>query len=276
MSGPRVIVVGGGLAGVSAALSLADSGAQVTLLERRLRLGGLTWSFQRNGLSFDNGQHVFLRCCAAYLGFLDRIGARDAVYLQPRLNIPVLSPDGTRAAITRTNLRAPLHLASALARYRHLTFEQRLRLVWPAFALTRLNPDDPWLDTVTFGSWLSRHGQSDVAIDRLWNLITLPTLNVQASEASLALAVKVFRTGLLDQADAGDIGWSSVPLSELHGDYAVRALDAAGVEILFGARVQQVVERSEHGLEVVSDEHSHRARCCGRHHTARGRPTGRA
>jgi hydroxysqualene dehydroxylase len=259
MSGARVVVVGGGLAGVRAGLSLADSGAQVTLLERRLRLGGLTWSFQRNGLSFDNGQHVFLRCCTAYLGFLDRIGARGAVYLQPRLDIPVLSPEGTRASIKRSSLRSPLHLASALARYRHLTLEQRLRLAWPAFALSRLNPEDPWLDTVTFGSWLKRHGQSDVAIDRLWNLITLPTLNVQASEASLALAVKVFRTGLLDQADAGDVGWATVPLTELHGEYAARALDEAGVETLYGARVQHVVEHGDGGFEVVTEERRHRA-----------------
>ncbi len=107
MTAQRVVVVGGGLAGVSAALSLADSGAEVTLLERRLRLGGLTWSFQRNGLSFDNGQHVFLRCCSAYLRFLDRIGARDAVYLQPRLDIPVISPDGTRASISRGVVAGP-------------------------------------------------------------------------------------------------------------------------------------------------------------------------
>jgi hydroxysqualene dehydroxylase len=259
MSGSRVVVVGGGLAGVRAALSLADSGAQVTLLERRLRLGGLTWSFQRNGVSFDNGQHVFLRCCTAYLGFLDRIGARGAVYLQPRLDIPVLSPDGTRASIKRSSLRSPLHLASALARYRHLTLEQRFRLAWPAFALSRLNPEDPWLDTLTFGGWLKRHGQSDVAIDRLWNLITLPTLNVQASEASLALAVKVFRTGLLDQADAGDVGWATVPLTELHGDYAARALDEAGVETLYGARVQHVVVHGDGGFEVVTEGQRHRA-----------------
>jgi squalene-associated FAD-dependent desaturase len=259
MSARRVVVVGGGLAGVSAALTLADAGAEVTLLERRQRLGGLTWSFQRNGLSFDNGQHVFLRCCTAYLRFLDRIGARHAVHLQSRLDIPVLSPDGTRASITRGSLRAPLHLAPALARYRHLTVGERLRLAWPAFALSRLNPEDPWLDTVTFGSWLSRHGQSDVAIDRLWNLIALPTLNVQASEASLALAVKVFRTGLLDQADAGDVGWSNVPLTVLHGEYAGRALERWGVETVLGARVQRVSEQADGGFEVVTDERSYSA-----------------
>jgi squalene-associated FAD-dependent desaturase len=256
MSGPRVAVVGGGLAGIAAALSLADGGAQVTLLERRQRLGGLTWSFQRHGLSFDNGQHVFLRCCEAYLRFIDRIDAHDAVFLQPRLDIPVLSPDGTRSSITRGSLPAPLHLASALAHYRHLGMGDRLRLAWPALALSRLDPDDPALDTTTFGAWLSRHGQSDRAIERLWNLIALPTLNVPASEASLALAVKVFRTGLLDQANAGDVGWATVPLSELHGDHAARALDKAGVEIVLGAGVQGISARCDAGFDVVTDGQS--------------------
>ncbi len=120
--------------------------------------------------------------------------------------------------------------------------------------MSRLNPEDPWLDTITFGTWLSRHGQSDAAIDRLWDLIALPTLNVHAREASLALAVKVFRTGLLDQADAGDVGWSTVPLTELHGDYAARALDGAGVATVLGARAQHVAAQADGGLQVVTDE----------------------
>ena len=254
MSPPRVVVIGGGLSGISAALTLADAGSEVTLLERRQRLGGLTWSFWRNGLSFDNGQHVFLRCCAAYLEFLERIGATDAVYLQPRLDIPVLSPKGTQASIARGSLRAPFHLAPALARYSHLGIGDRIRLAWPALALSRLDPADPSLDSITFGSWLSRHGQSDVAIERLWNLIALPTINVPAAEASLALAVKVFRTGLLDRADAGDVGWATVPLGELHGDRSARALDKAGVEVVLGARVQAIAARRGGGFDVATDE----------------------
>ena len=71
----RVVVVGGGLAGIATALEAADGGAEVTLLERRAHLGGLTWSFRRDGLWFDNGQHVFLRCCTEYLDLIRRIGA---------------------------------------------------------------------------------------------------------------------------------------------------------------------------------------------------------
>ncbi len=75
-SGRHAVVVGGGLAGITAALALADAGVRVTLLEGRPRLGGLAFSFQRGGLTVDNGQHVYLRCCTAYRWFLDRIGAR--------------------------------------------------------------------------------------------------------------------------------------------------------------------------------------------------------
>ena len=92
-----VVVVGGGLAGITAALACADQGADVVLVERRSRLGGLTWSFRRHGLWFDNGQHVFLRCCTAYLDLLQRLGVADLVHLQDRLAVPVVAPAGTSA-----------------------------------------------------------------------------------------------------------------------------------------------------------------------------------
>lgn len=247
MSRRRVAVVGGGLAGIAAALAAADGGAAVTVVERRSHLGGLTWSFRRNGRSFDNGQHVFLRCCTEYRRFLDRIGAAGQTHLQPRLDIPVLAPGGARADITRTNLPSPLHLAGALLRYRHLSLADRARLGRPTLALRRLRLDDPALDDETFGSWLARHGQRPAAIEKLWDLITLPTVNVPASEASLALAAKVFRTGLLDHADGADVGWSTVPLGELHGANAARALATAGVDVRLGTTVDRLAVRSGGG-----------------------------
>jgi len=245
VSRPNVVVVGGGLAGISAALGAADGGARVTLLERRGKLGGLTWSFRRKGRWFDNGQHVFLRCCSSYRSFLDRLGATDMVHLQSRLEVPVLAPGGTSSVISRSSLPAPLHLIGSLARYRHLSLGDRARLARPVLALRRLDLDDPSLDDVAFGPWLTAHGQRREAIAALWNLIALPTLNVSADDASLALAAMVFRTGLLDSADAGDIGWSKVPLGQLHGEQATRALADAGVDVVLGAAVDAIDARSE-------------------------------
>ena len=118
MSGRRVVVVGGGLAGITAALDLAGGGADVTLLEVRTRLGGAAYSFEREGLEIDNGQHVFLRCCTAYIAFLERLGVSDQVHLQRKLELPVLAPGGRRASLNRNSLPAPLHLSGSLARFR--------------------------------------------------------------------------------------------------------------------------------------------------------------
>ena len=237
---PSVVVVGGGLAGLAAGVEAADRGATVTLLERRPRLGGATWSFERRGISFDNGQHVFMRCCEAYRWFLERIGSASDVHLQSRLDVPVLRPGGPVGAIRRTRGPAPLHLLAALMTYPHLSRRRRLAVIRAALALRRLDPDDAALDRLTFGEWLATRGQDSATVAAFWDLIVLPTVNVPAAEASLKLAAMVFRTGLLSHSDAADIGWATVPLSVLHGEAARRTLEAAGGEVRTGAAVRGV------------------------------------
>ncbi len=237
---PDVVVIGGGLAGITAALDCSDAGAQVTLLEVRRRLGGAAYSFERDGLQMDNGQHVFLRACLAYRALLERLGSSDRVWVQPRLEIPVLKPGCKRAMLRRGALPAPLHLAGALARYPHLTLRGRMSAAGAALALARLDPGDAAVDTVRFGDWLSDHGQGPDAVAALWDLIALPTLNLPAREASLALAAFVFKNGLLSGADAGDIGFHSATLSETIGEPAARELSRAGVEVRLGWRAERL------------------------------------
>ena len=246
----HVAVVGGGLAGITAALDCADAGARVTLFEVRRRLGGAAYSFERDGLTMDNGQHVFLRCCEAYRALLARLGSMHLVELQERLEIPVLSPGNAPARIKRGSLPAPLHLTGALATYPRLSLRERLAAARAALALTRLDPDDPALEAQTFGAWLERHGQDASAIHALWDLIALPTMNVPAAEASLALAAFVFRTGLLASNSAGDIGFHVGTLQSILGDPAFEALQRAGVEVRLGWRAEQVTRTSDARYEL--------------------------
>ncbi|MEE1942128.1 hydroxysqualene dehydroxylase HpnE [Streptomyces sp. TRM 70361] len=246
--GSRAVVVGGGLAGITAALRLAEAGIGTTLVEARPRLGGLAFSFRRTGaageLTVDNGHHVHLRCCTAYRWFLERIGASALAPVQRRLDIPVLdAARGRVGRLRRTALPAPLHLAAGLARYPHLSPAERLRAGRAALALKRLgtvDPADPALDGTDFASWLHRHGQSPRAIRALWDLVGVATLNARAPQVSLGLAAMVFRTGLLTEPGAADLGWSRVPLGRLHDTLAGEALERAGVRVVRRARVREL------------------------------------
>ncbi|MFF4792046.1 hydroxysqualene dehydroxylase HpnE [Streptomyces sp. NPDC001276] len=243
-AGRHAVVVGGGLAGLTAALALADAGMRVTLLEGRPRLGGLAFSFQRGDLTIDNGQHVYLRCCTAYRWFLDRIGGAALAPLQDRLEVPVVDatrPEGRRlGTLRRDALPVPLHLGRSLATYPHLSLAERVRVGRAALALKGLDLTDPALDARDFGSWLTEHGQSARAVEALWDLVGVATLNAVARDSSLGLAAMVFKTGLLSDPGAADIGWARVPLGELHDGLARRALDSAGVRTEVRTRVTSV------------------------------------
>lgn len=256
----RAVVVGGGIAGVTAALRLADAGLDVTLLEGRPRLGGLAFSFRRGGLTVDNGQHVYLRCCTAYRWFLDRVDSARLAPLQNRLDVPVLDvgrPAGPRLGRLRRNaLPVPLHLAAGLAGYPHLSLAERAGVARAALALGRLDPDDPALDEDDFGSWLARHGQSPRTIEALWDLVGVATLNATAPDSSLALAAKVFKTGLLSEPGAADIGWAAVPLGEIHDTMSRKALDSAGVRTELRTKAGALTRTDEgHWLVDTGAEH---------------------
>ncbi|HLY48278.1 MAG TPA: hydroxysqualene dehydroxylase HpnE [Solirubrobacteraceae bacterium] len=231
MTARHVAIVGGGLAGISAALECRRAGAAVTLLESRGRLGGAAFSFTREGMTADNGQHVFLRCCTAYRQLLDELEANHLVTLQDRLSIPVVAPGGRHATLTRLPAPAPLHLAATLSRYPFLSLAERASAARAMLALRRIDFEDPRVDERSFGEWLREHHQSPAAIDALWGLIVRPTINLVPDEASLAQVAQVFQVGLLRDASAGDIGYARAPLSEIHDVAARRALQSRGVDV---------------------------------------------
>jgi squalene-associated FAD-dependent desaturase len=235
----RVVVIGGGLAGITAAIALSEAGAAVTLLEARPRLGGATTSFNRGALVVDTGQHVFLRCCTAYQGLLARLGMTGSVRIQDRFDVTVLAPDGT-ARLRRNRLPGPLHLGASLARYPKLSLAERAKVTRAALAIRMLNPDDPALDGQRFGDWLAAHGQDERTRRVLWDLFTVSSLNVPGDDASLALAATVVKTALLGKKDAADIGIPLAPLGELHGTAGLALLRRLGAEVRLGVKAAGV------------------------------------
>jgi squalene-associated FAD-dependent desaturase len=243
------VVIGGGLAGITAAIELRQAGVGVTLLEARPRLGGATTSFSRGDLTIDTGQHVFLRCCTSYADLLATLGVTGSVTIQDRFDVTVLSPHG-RARLRRNGLPAPLHLGWSLAAYRFLSLPERLRVARAALALRSTDPAAPGLDGQRLGDWLGARGQSERARRKLWDLFIVSSLNIGGDEASVPLAATVLKTALLSASDAADIGVPTVPLGDLHGHAAASLLGRLGAEVRLGAKATAVQPGPSGGFQI--------------------------
>jgi squalene-associated FAD-dependent desaturase len=223
-------VIGGGLAGLAAAIELVDSGHDVTVLEARPTLGGAVQTLpEREGDPSpppDNGQHIALGCFTEYLRFLERIGEGRS-YRRLSLDLPVIAEGGRVAAIG--------HSAAAFLRYRHLSLSERFHV---AKAVRRLPGRGP--EAQTFGALLRELGCSDASIDRFWDVFVRPALNLRTDEVSAEWGVFTMRTALLAERQASDVILPTRPLGWMHGDAAGRVLDAAGAAVEVGVRVESL------------------------------------
>ena len=242
MPSPRVVVCGGGLAGVAAACEAALRGARVTLVERRPFLGGKAFSFPDPdaGVEVDNGQHVFLGCCTAYIALLRLLGTYGHTRLQPALDVAVRDRDGRTGSLRAARLPAPAHLGPSFAAYPHLRAREKAAALRALLALGALGEEARRrLDAVTFADWLAAHGQGPGAIARFWDLIVLPTCNDRSDRVSAALAAFVFREGFLRTRTGSAIGWSTVGLTRLVDPAARGFLEARGGRVLCGRAVAE-------------------------------------
>ena len=228
---------------MAAAWRLASAGYRVILVERRPYLGGRAYSYvdRETGVQVDNGQHVFMGCCAAYIDFLRGIGTLDRTVKQDRLRVEVRSPLGKVGVLSAAPLPAPLHLFPSFLRYPHLGWRDKLRAS-PALLRIRMErePDRDELRAMSFEDWLRRNGQSDRAIANFWDLIIVPTLNDASRDVSASMAFTVFQVALLKDAHGADIGFARSGLSDVMGDAVERRLRALGVELVLGRTVERL------------------------------------
>jgi zeta-carotene desaturase len=230
------IVVGGGVAGMSAACSLAEGGLCVKLVERRGYLGGRASSYRHPGVDevIDNCQHVLFGCCTNLIGFYRRIGVEKRIHWTNSMTM--IEPGSQRRSVLGASrwLPAPLHGLPSLLGAKALSREDKKSLARAFRALMRPVPAD---STETLGQWLKRNGQTEGAIHRFWRLVIASALNSDVDEIALTYAAKVIRELFLNSADAGAMGMSSVPLSELYSG-AEQFLHEHGGEVIFNASVE--------------------------------------
>ena len=250
MTPRHVVVVGGGFAGLSAAVRLARAGARVTLLERRPFLGGRAYSFADpvTGEAVDNGPHALMGAYTEALDFLAEIGASAKLRVQPRLRVALAHPALGMGEVAAPAVPGPLQAPLALLRYRLLGPGDRARLFAGAL---RLAARGQALAGCTVAQALAQVGQSPAACERFWHPLAIATLNEAPELAAAAPFAAVLRRAFFAGARAARFALAAVPLSELYTTDARRAIEAAGGSIVTGATVAALALEGERARAVL-------------------------
>lgn len=235
-----VLIVGGGIAGIAAAVRLSERGIPVTLLETRKKLGGRATSFTdvRSGEVLDNCQHVVLGCCTNYLDLLARLRVAEKISWHDE---QYWVEEGGRVSILRPGVcPTPIHFLGSILRAKFISAADVGALSVAITAILRA--DRSQHEHETFGAYLSRLEQPEAFVRRFWSPVIVSACNMDVDRVSASAALHVFQEGFLANRAAARIGVPSVPLVDLYAN-AESIISTAGGRVLLGEGVASIDER---------------------------------
>ncbi len=234
----RVLIIGGGLAGLAAAVALAERRVPALVLESRPRLGGRASSFldSTTDAYVDNCQHVAMGCCTNFFHLMRTVGLAADFRREPVLYF--IGPSGQPDRFAASNLPCPLHLAGAFGGLSYLTWSDKLAIANGLRALAKA--DDPQLEQKSFAAWLADQRQPPNAIDGFWHVVLVSALSETLDRIAVPQGRKVFVDGFLRHRDGWQVSIPTVPLEELYGSQLIAWLAERGVEIRLQAGVEEL------------------------------------
>ncbi len=216
---PKVIIIGGGLAGLATAAALGSAGWHVQLLEARSFFGGRATSWPVPGAAgedaeiIDNCQHVLLRCCVNLMDFYRRLGVASEIHFSREFSF--IEPGGRTSTLKCGWLPAPAHFAQSFLRMRCFSLADKLAIARATQAIPRERHRTD-LDQITMLDWLREKRQTERAISRYWNPVLVSAINEDLDRMSAVHGFQVFWLGMLARSDSYEMGVPNVPLRELY------------------------------------------------------------
>ena len=220
---PKVIVAGGGLAGMAATAALASAGYEVELFEARPYLGGRATSYslpRADGTSeiLDNCQHILLRCCVNLLDFYGRLGVADQIQFHREFYF--IEPGGRTSVFGAGSLPAPLHFTGAFLRMRYLSLSEKLALARGLLALRSEYPHRKDLRDISMAQWLNEKRQPPRVVERFWRQILVSAINEELDRMAAFWGFQVFWLGFLASSTGYEMGIPSTCLGDLYASAA--------------------------------------------------------
>jgi squalene-associated FAD-dependent desaturase len=250
----RVAVIGGGLAGIAAALRLIDHGIQPILIESKKRLGGRATSFvdPRSGHIIDNCQHVLLGCCTNLIDLYSRLGVIDQIDWHQTLYWTA-----GRGQIDRMKaglLPAPFHLMPSFRRMKLLSGAEKQMIGRAMWRMIRMGSTGrvAWMSR-TFDDFLSECSQSPDVVRKFWNPIVVSACNLDVHRVGAGYALHVFQDGFLANRWSYTMGLSRMPLADLYAP-AIDAIIDAGGDMQLGISAKAIAYDGTRVTGVITDE----------------------
>jgi squalene-associated FAD-dependent desaturase len=263
---PDAVVIGGGVAGFSAATALAEAGARVLVLEARPGLGGRATAFTDPGTGerVDNGQHVLMGCYADTLALLERIGATDRVRWQAGLSLAMVDLRGHESVLKLPPMPSPLHLLGGVLAWDALTWSERLSILRVGASLRPTGPNagahfsaavSAGQSNETVRDWLTRLGQAPRLCELFWEPLALAALNQSIDQAAASYFVVILRQMFGPDPSAAALVLPAVPLDELYAEPARAWLEARGHEVRVNSPAKVDIDRDRVTGVAVRGEH---------------------
>ena len=248
-----VAIIGGGLAGLAAAVKLASKKLRVVLFEQSNRLGGRCYSYQdeKTGDVVDNGQHVLLGAYHNTLEYLELAGTRDCLRQEPALSLPLIHPVKGFAVFEVSSLPRPLHLTVGMLRFKLLSWSDRQKLLKIGKQLQLWdNSIQHELAGLTVDRWLRSAGQSDESLNCFWYPIAISVMNEMPSSASALLFARSLRTAFLSKKSDSAILIPTIGQTDLYISGILRRLQAGDVVIRVNSEVTSLATNGDRVVSV--------------------------
>ncbi len=252
-------MIGGGLAGLSSAVALAEAGHRVRLLEKRPHLGGRATSYTLpDGSEVDNCQHVTLGCCTNLADFYSRVGAGDKIRFYDRLYFS--DAQGRRSTIEASPLPPPLHMAPSFLLFGALTLADKRGIADAMLAIAKAAGNPPGSDGLSMLEWLQQMKQTPGAIERFWRVVLVSALDEELGQMDARYGIEVFWKAFLANSSGYRVGIPSVPLADLYEGCREAVVQRGGeVRVRCGIRELRIRENRfasavlEDGTEISAD-----------------------
>lgn len=257
----HVCVIGGGIAGLSAATALAAKDIKVTLLDAAPQLGGRARSvaieFNSQVHQLDNGQHILLGAYRETLKLLEMVGVKEHdAFLRVPLNLEIRYQNELSFKLKPpTYLPAPLNQLIGFLNCQGLHWLERISAVRLMDSIKKNNFQI--MDDEPLAIFLLKHQQHNNIIRLLWEPLCLAALNTPIHLASTKVFLNVLRDTFKTKTDS-DFLLPKFDLSQIFSQPIARYLTAHHCNILQNRRVKNI-SQSEKGYIITTKEESFEA-----------------